>query len=186
MGKGAQGSDAAAAGGEVEENMAAWLVAKNTLKIMPFKLPPVGPYDVRVRMKAVGICGSDVHYLREMRIAHFVVKEPMVIGHECAGVVEEVERIRAAMGSDIDVSLDCAGFSKTMSTALESTRPGGKVCLVGMGHNEMTLPLTAAAAREVDVKPLITHRFGFSQRDVEEAFEVSARGRDAIKVMFNL
>lgn len=42
MGKGAQGSDAAAAGGEVEENMAAWLVAKNTLKIMPFKLPPVG------------------------------------------------------------------------------------------------------------------------------------------------
>jgi L-iditol 2-dehydrogenase len=125
-------------------------------------------------------------------------------------LADEVERIRAAMGSDIDVSLDCAGFSKTMSTALEATRPGGKVCLVGMGHNEMTLPLTAAAAREVDVvgvfrykdtwplcidflrsgkvdvKPLITHRFGFSQRDVEEAFEVSARGRDAIKVMFNL
>jgi len=45
MGKGAQGSDAAAAAagaGEVEENMAAWLVAKNTLKIMPFKLPPLG------------------------------------------------------------------------------------------------------------------------------------------------
>lgn len=122
----------------------------------------------------------------------------------------EVERIREAMGSDVDVSVDCAGFSKTMSTALEATRPGGKVCLVGMGHNEMTLPMTSAAAREVDVvgvfrykdtwplcidflrsgkvdvKPLITHRFGFSQRDVEEAFEVSARGRDAIKVMFNL
>ena len=42
MGKGAQGSDAAAGAGEVEENMAAWLVAKNTLKIMPFKLPPLG------------------------------------------------------------------------------------------------------------------------------------------------
>ena len=25
-----------------------------------------------------------------MRIAHFVVKEPMVIGHECAGIIEEV------------------------------------------------------------------------------------------------
>lgn len=347
--------------------MAAWLVAKNTLKIMPFKLPPLGPHDVRVRMKAVGICGSDVHYLREMRIAHFVVKEPMVIGHECAGVIEEVgagvkhlsagdrvalepgvscwrcrhcrggrynlcedmkffatppvhgslahqivhpadlcfklpdsvsleegamceplsvgvhacrragvgpetavlvmgagpiglvallaarafgaprvaivdvdehrlsvarslgadaavrvssrpddvgeevERIRAALGgAEIDVTLDCAGFSKTVATALGATRPGGKVCLVGMGHNEMTVPLTSAAVREVDVvgvfrykdtwplcieflrsgkvdvKPLITHRFGFSQREVEEAFEVSARGRDAIKVMFNL
>ena len=42
MGKGGRGSDATAAAGEVEENMAAWLVAKNTLKIMPFKLPPLG------------------------------------------------------------------------------------------------------------------------------------------------
>ncbi|CAN6481153.1 unnamed protein product [Victoria cruziana] len=74
----------------------------------------------------------------------------------------------------------------------------------------MTLPLTPAAAREVDVigvfrykntwplcieflksgkidvKPLITHRFGFSQKDVEEAFETSAKGGNAIKVMFNL
>ncbi|XP_018680634.2 L-idonate 5-dehydrogenase isoform X2 [Musa acuminata AAA Group] len=123
---------------------------------------------------------------------------------------EDVVQIQKAMGSDIDVSFDCAGFSKTMSTALNATRAGGKVCLVGMGHNEMTVPLTPAAAREVDVvgifryketwplcieflrsgkidvKPLITHRFGFSQEEVVEAFEVSARGGDAIKVMFNL
>lgn len=51
------------------------------------------------------------------------------------------------MGAPIDVSFDCAGFNKTMSTALNATRAGGKVCLVGMGHNEMTVPLTPAAAR---------------------------------------
>lgn len=39
---------------------------------------------------AVGICGSDVHYLKHMRCADFVVKEPMVIGHEAAGIVAEV------------------------------------------------------------------------------------------------
>ncbi|KAK9094713.1 hypothetical protein Scep_026182 [Stephania cephalantha] len=77
-----------------ETNMAAWLVGLNTLKIQPFKLPPLGPHDVRVRMKAVGICGSDVHYLKTLKCAHFVVEEPMVIGHECAGVIEEV-------GSDV-------------------------------------------------------------------------------------
>ena len=33
---------------------------------------------------------TELNYLQEMRIAHFVVKEPMVIGHECAGVIEEV------------------------------------------------------------------------------------------------
>jgi len=51
------------------------------------------------------------------------------------------------MGAGIDVSFDCAGFNKTMSTALGATCPGGKVCLVGMGHHEMTVPLTPAAAR---------------------------------------
>ncbi|XP_077234982.1 groES-like zinc-binding alcohol dehydrogenase family protein [Tasmannia lanceolata] len=353
-------------GGDDEENMAAWLVAVNTLKIQPFKLPPLGPHEVRVRMKAVGICGSDVHYLKHMRCADFIVKEPMVIGHECAGIIEEVGsevktlvagdrvalepgiscwhcdhckggrynlcpemkffatppfhgslanqvvhpadlcfklpdnvsleegamceplsvgihacrragvgpetnvvimgagpiglvtmlsarafgaprivivdvddsrlsvakalgvdhfvkvstniqdiddevvQIQKAMGTGVDVAFDCVGFNKTMSTALRTTRAGGKVCLVGMGHDEMTVPLTAAAAREVDivgifrykntwplcleflssgkidVKPLITHRFGFSQGEVEAAFETSARGGNAIKVMFNL
>jgi hypothetical protein len=41
-------------------------------------------------MKAVGICGSDVHFLKHGRIGDFVVNAPMVIGHESAGVVTEV------------------------------------------------------------------------------------------------
>lgn len=45
-------------------------------------------------MGAVGICGSDVHYLKHMRCADFVVKEPMVIGHEAAGTVAEVGVVR--------------------------------------------------------------------------------------------
>lgn len=59
----------------------------------------------------------------------------------------EVEQIKKAMASNIDVTFDCAGFDKTMSTALAATRCGGKVCLVGMGHGVMTVPLTPAAAR---------------------------------------
>ena len=60
---------------------------------------------------------------------------------------EDVAQIHETMCADIDVTFDCAGLSKTMSTALNATRAGGKVCLVGMGHNEMTVPLTPAAAR---------------------------------------
>lgn len=62
-------------------------------------------------------------------------------------VDQDVAQIRKAMKTEVDVSFDCAGFNKTMSTALSATRPGGKVCLVGMGHDEMTVPLTSAAAR---------------------------------------
>lgn len=61
---------------------------------------------------------------------------------------EEVERICEVMGAvGVHVTFDCAGFTKTMSTALSATRAGGRVCLVGLGHNEMTVPLTPAAAR---------------------------------------
>ncbi|KAL0111517.1 hypothetical protein PUN28_013015 [Cardiocondyla obscurior] len=38
-------------------------------------------------MGCVGICGSDVHYLVEGRIGPFIVKKPMIIGHEAAGTV---------------------------------------------------------------------------------------------------
>ena len=50
----------------------------------------LGPRDVRVAIHTVGICGSDVHYYRHGRIGPFVVREPMVLGHEAAGTVVEV------------------------------------------------------------------------------------------------
>jgi len=45
-----------------------------------------------VRIKSVGVCGSDVHYYRRGRIGPFIVKQPMILGHECAGEVVEVGR----------------------------------------------------------------------------------------------
>ena len=49
----------------------------------------VGPDDVRIAIKACGICGSDVHYFNEGRIGDFVVTEPMILGHEASGTVLE-------------------------------------------------------------------------------------------------
>jgi D-xylulose reductase len=51
---------------------------------------PLGPNDVRVRIHTVGVCGSDVHYYQHGAIGPFVVREPMILGHEAAGVVIEV------------------------------------------------------------------------------------------------
>lgn len=42
-------------------------------------------------MRKVGICGSDVHYWHEGRIGdRFIVTAPMLLGHECSGVVSKV------------------------------------------------------------------------------------------------
>jgi L-iditol 2-dehydrogenase len=39
---------------------------------------------------SVGICGSDVHYLRKGRIGDFIVTGPMVLGHETSGTISAV------------------------------------------------------------------------------------------------
>ncbi|HEY3285153.1 MAG TPA: NAD(P)-dependent alcohol dehydrogenase [Armatimonadota bacterium] len=51
---------------------------------------PLGPRDVRIAIHSVGICGSDVHYYQHGSIGPFVVKEPMVLGHEASGTILEV------------------------------------------------------------------------------------------------
>ena len=51
---------------------------------------PLGPRDVRIAVHTVGICGSDVHYYQHGGIGPFVVKEPMILGHEAAGTVTEL------------------------------------------------------------------------------------------------
>ncbi|KAG5992124.1 hypothetical protein E4U43_003844 [Claviceps pusilla] len=48
------------------------------------------PHHVIVAVNYTGICGSDVHYWHHGAIGHFVVKDPMVLGHESAGTVIQV------------------------------------------------------------------------------------------------
>ena len=60
-------------------------------KLSERELPVPKPKQdqVLVKMKAVGICGSDVHYWHKGKIGSFIVKDPMILGHECAGIIEE-------------------------------------------------------------------------------------------------
>ena len=46
--------------------------------------------DVLIRMKTLGVCGSDVHYYETGRIGSQVVDYPFAVGHEGAGIVEAV------------------------------------------------------------------------------------------------
>jgi len=46
--------------------------------------------DVLIKMKVVGVCGSDVHYYETGRIGSQVVQYPFAVGHEGAGVVTAV------------------------------------------------------------------------------------------------
>jgi L-iditol 2-dehydrogenase len=66
---------------------AAVLHAPGDLRVEDRPVPEPGPREVLVRIAAVGVCGSDVHYYEHGRIGPYVVREPLVLGHESAGRV---------------------------------------------------------------------------------------------------
>jgi len=101
-----------------------------------------------------------------------------------------------------DVVFECTGAEPCIQMSIHAAITGGKVMLIGMGARNVTLPLSAAATREVDilgsfryahtypkalqllssgklknVDKLITHRFALE--DTAKAFDLVARGSDA-------
>jgi D-xylulose reductase len=72
---------------------------------MTFK-ETLGPEDVRIKIHTVGICGSDVHYYTHGKIGNFVVKEPMVLGHEASGTIIEVGKNVKSLKADDRICME--------------------------------------------------------------------------------
>jgi len=69
---------------------AAVLYAPHDLRIEQRPIPTPSQGEVLVRILSVGVCGSDVHYYEHGRIGDFVVRAPLVLGHESSGQIVEV------------------------------------------------------------------------------------------------
>jgi len=80
--------------------------------------PPVpGPGEALVRVTAVGICGSDLHWYDESGIGDAVLTRPLVLGHEAAGVIADGPRTGQRVA--IDPSIPCGAC---------------ETCALGRGH----------------------------------------------------
>jgi len=67
------------------------LEEKGVLALRDIDLPlAVGASELKIKIHTVGVCGSDVHYYTHGAIGPYVLREPMVLGHEAAGTVIEV------------------------------------------------------------------------------------------------
>ncbi len=75
-------------------SLACTIHAALDLRLVEDEPRALGPGEVLLRLGAGGICGSDLHYYQHGRVGAFVVREPLVPGHEASGVVE-------AVGSDV-------------------------------------------------------------------------------------
>ena len=77
------------------DNLTAVLHCTDDIRLEQLPVPQPGSDQVLLKMDSVGICGSDVHYWTHGAIGDFVVRAPMVLGHEAAGVV-------VAVGTNVD------------------------------------------------------------------------------------
>ena len=69
------------------------------------------PKDVLLRIDAVGVCGSDIHYYSTGRVGARAITFPQTLGHECAGTVvsagSAVQRLRVGQPVAIDPLIAC-------------------------------------------------------------------------------
>ena len=63
------------------------LKAYNTFSFEDVPLPEIGPQDVLIRVKACGICGSDVHGMDGSTGRRI---PPIIMGHEASGLIEQI------------------------------------------------------------------------------------------------
>ena len=106
------------------------------LRVEEVTVPPLGPHDVRVRIEAGGICGSDLHYYNHGGFGTVRVQEPMALGHEIAGTVDEV-------GSDVSL------VSRGMRVAVNPSQPCNecRYCRAGQHNQCLNMRFMGSAMR---------------------------------------
>ncbi len=67
--------------------------------------------EVLLKIKRVGVCGSDVHYYLAGRIGSQIVKYPYLVGHECSATVEavgkKVSRVKTGDEVVVEPAVSC-------------------------------------------------------------------------------
>ena len=87
------------------------------LRLADEPAPVPGLDEALVRVTAVGICGSDLHWYGESGIGDAVLTRPLVLGHEAAGVIADGPRTGQRVA--IDPSIPCGDC---------------ETCALGRGH----------------------------------------------------
>lgn len=86
---------------------AAVIIARGKVEVQEVFEPHPGFGEVRIRVHATGVCGTDLHLLE----GHFGAKFPLIAGHEISGVVDElgagVLELKEGDQVAIDPNLSC-------------------------------------------------------------------------------
>ncbi|CCD97498.1 L-idonate 5-dehydrogenase [Bradyrhizobium sp. STM 3809] len=115
--------------------------APRDLRIDSFPDPAPEAGQVRVKIEAGGICGSDLHYYHHGGFGTVRIKQPMALGHEIAGVV-------AAVGAGV------TGLSEGTRVAVNPSLPCGQCayCREGLRNQCLDMRFMGSAMRDPHVQ----------------------------------
>ncbi len=104
----------------MEDYPMAVVTAPGRIEFQKRKLPPLGPKDVLLRVKACSICGGDLHIFKGK---HPLASLPMAIGHEISGEI-------------IQTGIEVSGVTAGDRVAVEPVIPCGTChfCVRGVYH----------------------------------------------------
>ncbi|MFT3717735.1 L-idonate 5-dehydrogenase [Pseudorhodoferax sp.] len=110
--------------------------APKDLRVEDVPTPPVGAGQVRVRVRAGGICGSDLHYFQHGGFGTVRIQQPMVLGHEAAGAIEE-------LGAGV------TGLAAGTRIAINPSQPCGacRFCQMGLQNHCLDMRYYGSAMR---------------------------------------
>lgn len=135
------------------------------LRVEDVPTPEVGPGQVRVRVRAGGICGSDLHYFHNGGFGAIRIQQPMVLGHEVAGVLDAVA---------VDVKHLAAGDR----IAVNPSHPCGqcRFCQMGLHNHCLDMRYFGSAMRMPHVQGAFRQELVI---DVRQAFKLADGVTDA-------
>ena len=115
--------------------------APGDLRVEQVPTPELGRDQLQVRVRCGGICGSDLHYYRHGGFGTVRIQEPMVLGHEVAGIIE-------AAGSAV------SGFAAGDRIAVSPSRPCGlcRFCQQGLQNHCLDMRYYGSAMRNPHVQ----------------------------------
>jgi L-idonate 5-dehydrogenase len=122
---------------------ALYINQKLDISVVEKPIPEPADSEVRVKISHFGICGSDLHYYYEGANGAFVVKEPLMPGHEVAGYIDLDPSGEFEKGSAVTIHPATFGKSEAGIENQPHLWPGGAYL-----GSASTWPHTQGAAAE--------------------------------------
>ena len=139
--------------------------APGDLRVEEVATPEMLPHQLQVRVRCGGICGSDLHYYQHGGFGTVRIQQPMVLGHEVAGVIE-------AVGADVP------RFQPGERVAISPSRPCGacRYCQQGLQNHCLDMRYYGSAMRMPHVQGAFRQRIVI---EPSQAYRLADRVSDA-------